>query len=264
MASIAAIVAPIPNALADRIADGDVYVDESPLTSWPDVNVGEFWFGCQDCHFYPLGPTMRHVEAAIKTGNAFLFGATLHQLQDWYAHWNEGYRPPSGHALDTAVSGATPLNRSRRLWFQLQDFFWGWHLQPSPYGIPTISPSPFPAHPRDEVVRDIQRRNPGIVLSNLSDNDLIDLFLRKDGTDPNWRLRVSERWYFGLDTDKYIASSRRDTDMRMQTRAFILDFLFSIIDNCTIDWSQPDDAEIKALLTDTQSKALPKYNFSDL
>jgi hypothetical protein len=88
------------------------------------------------------------------------------------------------------------------------------------------------------------------VLAGLSDDDLIDLYLRKDILDPNWPSHKKERNYFGLDPDKYFEGSERDKDMESQTRCYILQFLCSITDPCGIDWKKPEDETIKEFLTE--------------
>jgi hypothetical protein len=71
-----------------------------------------------------------------------------------------------------------------------------------------------------------------------------------DGQATDFVQRVEERSYFGLDTDLYIAGSSREVQMEVITRTYIWGFLVRrITDACAIDWRQPDDAEIKALLT---------------
>jgi len=226
-----------PERLAYHIAWADQYVDDA-LGILDAVS-------CNVCHFCPLDRTMRHVEATIESGNPFLFGASLHQLQDWFSHWNEGYT--FEHARDTIRAGEWKVVRTGRTWIQIQDFYWGYHILPGP---PFIGFSPFRAHPREEVIQDIQRRNPGIDLNGLSDNDLIDLYLRKDAPDPNSSLRIKERDYFGFATDLYFPGSSRDRDMEHVTRAYILRFMRRITDDpCALNFRQPDDAEIKAFLS---------------
>jgi RHS repeat-associated protein len=232
-----------PRSTADRLANAiswaDQWVDDSKkLYSLPSA--------CTECHFCPFAPTIRHVERAIESGNPYLFGASLHQLQDWFSHWNEGYTWE--HAAHTALA-------KTRTWIKTQDFFWGWHLGPPP------NISPFPPHPRDQVIQDLRSRNPELDPSGLSDQDLIDLFLRRDFRDPNWRERVEERSYFGLDPDKYVQGSQRDTTMEILTYYFIKQFLQHLVeDPCAADledwgsWAEwmrtSGDEDIKKLLTE--------------
>ena len=151
------------------------------------------------------------------------------------------------HARDTVRAGVYWKYKAGRTQEQLDGFYKGEHLDEYT-GVPIFSP--FPAHPREEVIQDIMRRNPGIDLNGLSDNDLIDLYLRKDVADPNWSLRVEERSHFGLDTDLYIEGSSRDRDMEVVTRAHIWWFLTRITDTCKIDRKRPKDSKIKAVLTE--------------
>ncbi len=102
-------------------------------------------------------------------------------------------------------------------------------------------------------MQDLQRRNPWLTtLVRLSDDDLIDLYLRKEpDRDPEWEQRVRERSHFGLDPDKYIRGSERDTFMEFSTRFSIMVFMkHLIVDVCSIDWERPDDVEIEKLLTE--------------
>jgi RHS repeat-associated protein len=239
--------------LANCIAEGDQYVDQSrTLMALPE-------FGCMECHFYPFMPTIAHVKRAIESGDPFLFGSTLHQFQDFYSHWNEGYDAISGHGGDSYRAGVNPFGKPRspggksaRSGYVLDDFFEGGHYQPGWEG---WLQSPYPAHPREEVIAEIRRRNLAIDLNGLNSNDLIDLYLRREPhQDPDWEQRVQERSHFGIDPDAYIASSTRDTYMRQSSSLQIYRFIQRIAGNvCAIDWGQcetADDSAIKALLTE--------------
>ncbi|MEJ5312545.1 MAG: RHS repeat-associated core domain-containing protein [Anaerolineae bacterium] len=231
--------------LAETIAEANQHVDDALVLSSGI---------CRECHFCDKTRTDIHINEAINSGNPYLFGATMHQFQDFYSHWNEGYRDLTwGHLWDSwhaGVSGSprSPGGKSHRLELLLENFFLGGHFEN--YGeIPLWVESPYPAHPRDEVIAEIRSRNPGIDLNGLNDDDLIDLYLRRDWEVGDWPRREQERSHFGLDPDAYIGSSLRDTRMRQTSRVKIAQFLLRALNPCAIDWSKPSDDEIKMLLT---------------
>jgi hypothetical protein len=172
------------------------------------------------------------MELALTSRKKSVFGLYLHTLQDAYSHWREGYT--SDHASDSQLSRERNLNINHLK----DDFFDGGHWE----GIPGISrkfiPSPYLAHPREEVIRDVQTRNPWLNASTLSDNDLIDLYLRYDETDPYKYIRKLERSYFGFETDKYIEYSTRDTLMQVESKMFIDRFLFDYMFNLCFSVTQ--------------------------
>lgn len=87
-----------------------------------------------------------HMDEALESCNPYLFGSALHQLQDYFSHWNEGYT--RSHAGDTMRAGAKTGGRSPDL---LSDFFKGWHYEvtETPLGPEYIVvQSPYPAHPK--------------------------------------------------------------------------------------------------------------------
>jgi RHS repeat-associated protein len=237
--------------IASEIAEGDENVDRS--------GVLEAILGCRSCHFCPFLRTITHVKNAIESYRVspFLFGATLHQLQDFYAHWNEGY-DEGGYGGDSIGAGAFPGNhlrspggKSKRTAWQLEDFFLGGHFEDHGWGSQWVE-SPYPAHPRDEVIADIRSRNLAIDLNGLNDDDLIDLYLRREPCqDPDWEQRVQERRHFGIDPDAYIETSTRDTIMRQNSRSQIRLFIQRIVsDPCSVYFARPDDDVIKAWLTE--------------
>ena len=111
-----------------------------------------------------------------------------------------------------------------------------------------MNKSPFEAHPREEVIRYLQQNNPGLNTASLSDNQMIDLYLRKYFMD-DIETKMEMRDYFGIDPDMYIPDSQRDRSMSSDTSGWILLFFTSIIGDCGLDWSIPEDSTIKNLLT---------------
>ncbi len=232
----------LPFTLAEVIANADRRVDTDVVLAWPG--------GCPKCHFCPLELVESNVDEVIRSRNPYLLGATLHQAQDFFSHWREGYTWE--HLWDTLNA-----HRSQET---IDDFYKGGHWDVicgedrcSPFWEP--SPSPYGAHLREQVEADILERNPGINnLSSVSDDLLIDLFLRKDpGISSSYSTetqRVEERQWFGLKTDMYIPGSARDTLMEQRTREIIRTFLYSVIENaCAIDWAKPSVFEIQKFLT---------------
>lgn len=83
--------------------------------------------------------------------------------------------------------------------------------------------------------------------------DLVDLYLRRDITDPNadvdWPFFFEERSYFGSNTDRYIESSNRDTRMYEVSKSYIQEFMSSLNhDPCQIDWRWPSNQEVEEFL----------------
>lgn len=166
-----------------------------------------------------------------------------------------------GHGQDSVNAGVnlwssprSPGGKSNRDSYRLDDFFKGGHdeLVDPNSGWSIWMPSLFPPHPKDEVIADIQSRNSAIDLNGLNDDDLIDLYLRREPQqDPDWAQRVQERKRFGIDPDAYIETSTRDTIMRRIGVMQGYRFIQRIIINGCIDWKQyenPDDSKIGALL----------------
>jgi RHS repeat-associated protein len=224
--------------LAEAIAQWDNFVDKGaslqPLGS------------CVSCHFKSRLDTAQNVTRAAFSGKVYLFGGGLHQLQDYYSHWGEGYTPPLGHAWHSSVLRSS---------YKLEDFFNGGHLQQVGKGGTAWISSPFPAHPRDEVIKDVQRRNIMLNLNGLDDWKLIDLYLRSDGA--NMQQVMAERDYFGFKTDLYISGSSREEKMTQDVKSSINSFLstlahFDVENRCNIDLGLPPDQnkerEIKDLI----------------
>ena len=230
----------LPLMLADIIAETDRRVDTNLALAWPP--------GCKECHFCPLDLVESNVEEAIKSRNPYFWGAVLHQTQDYFSHWREGYT--WGHIQDTLRAQRPPET--------IEDFYRGGHYTVEcaeefcvSYWV--SSPSPYGAHPRTDVMADIWDRNPGINLSSVSDDLLIDLFLRKDpGIYSRYSTeaqRVEEREWFGLKTDLYFEGAARDTLMERRTREVIRSFLLAVIGNsCGVDWHRPTVWEIREFL----------------
>lgn len=198
---------------------------------------------CRRCHFCPWAATVRHIDAAIASGNPYLFGSALHQVQDYFSHWAEGYGE-GGHAGDSARAGVKPEQTSQRSQVQIDDFFQGGHYETS-YGYTYWVESPYPAHPKEKVRSFLKRTNPNANIDNLDEDGLIDLYLRRDqGRDQSLRA------YFGIDPDRYIPGSSRDDLMKWFARHYISKFFEQVVaDTCVIDCENDVDA-IRQLLVE--------------
>jgi RHS repeat-associated protein len=223
-----------PVRIATLIAESDNAVDTLNLL----MPVG----GCSSCHFMPYDRTIQHIEEAILSRKPYLFGASLHQLQDYYTHWREGYHNQTlGHGMHTLL----PRNEMK-----LQDFYSGGHYETA-YGYPIWKGSPYLAHPYGETLQNVRRRNPQIVEIPGENWDMIDLYLRLDGEDAGASEQYALRDYFGFKPDKYFKGSRRDIYMTRVTEKYIRQFLgWFAMEKCP-DWSSADKhpAEISFLLT---------------
>jgi RHS repeat-associated protein len=234
--------------LANLIAEGNQNVDTSLVL--------EAISACRECHFSSWEQTKAHLFEAMSHNNAFLFGAALHQYQDYFSHWGEVY-DEEGHGLDSITARAFPWNhlrspggKSNRTSNQLEDFFLGGHyIQVGPKMIWVESGTG--AHYKWDVIVELRRRNPGIDLNGLNDNDLIDLYLRFFDLEPDWAKVGVLRVYFGIDPDAYIESSTRDTAMRRLSRLRIREFLENgMRGGCSVfGLTKPNDAKIKYHLT---------------
>ncbi len=98
--------------LAETIAEANQHVDDfgSILNS----------LFCRECHFCDKTRTDIHINEAINRSNPYLFGAALHQFQDFYSHWNEGFE--RSHGWETVRAGVnlsgsprSPGGKSHRL-----------------------------------------------------------------------------------------------------------------------------------------------------
>ena len=249
--------------IGQAIGWGDQYIDEGfgvrpgAAPFWPGYvskPVPEKLRGCNRCHFQPYNAALRHVQDAVLSNNPYILGATLHQYQDWYSHWNEGY-------TDSHFRNWLGKNYLRTPEL-LDEFFNG----------DTSLFQSYPAHPKEKIIQNIQQRNPGVNIGSLSDWDLVDLYFRNDSGLPSNlaeftftdRVRIgtssfhlfhfrlsqelySQRVYFTFHTDKYIEGSSRDMIMKNRTQGFISQWLIQH-GPCDVDWRWPSDAEFRNAL----------------
>jgi hypothetical protein len=170
--------------LAELIARGDRSMDVGPIAAR------------QDLHFVDWETASANAYRAIGLGHPYVFGATLHQIQDYFSHYYGGYRLPSGmeHVWHSEVRA--PLR-------DIDAFYKG--------------------HSRRSVEARLSAMYPGVDFSGdptgredhrppFTDNELIDLYLRE------W---PSERDTYGYRTDDYYPHTYRDQQMEWKTRLFV-------------------------------------------
>jgi len=181
------------------IARGNFHMDESGLDAHP-------LFGHPELHFVDQSVARRNAAAAVNLHEPYLLGAALHQVQDWYTHWNEGYRWPDtlGHAVDGVRAGCTggPCHRSQDL---INRFY--------------------EENPREDVEQTLAAYYSPADLNRISDDKLIDLFIQ---TVPNG---IDLRQTYGYDTDHFFGFTDRDRKMKGET-AFWLENFFQQFDPC--------------------------------
>ena len=188
--------------ISELIALGDFYMDEEPL--WADPRGGN-----PKLHFVDQPDVERNASQAVTLGEPHLLGASLHQAQDWYSHWNEGYRYPGtfGHGLDSARAGC--------------------RIEGGPCQRPDDTIQRFyKKHPRPEVEAQLAQRYSIAQFALVSDDKLIDLYMQ-EFTEP----RAFERTNYGYDTDYFFGFTDRDMTMTAETVYWIIRF-FSELDPC--------------------------------
>jgi len=161
----------------------------------------------QDLHFVDWSVAHANVKRAIQMKHPYVFGAALHQVQDYFSHYYEGFRMPFGHARYTV---------GQRPFWMIATFF--------------------REHPRSWVETQLSMLYPGIDFSGqdqvedgrppFTDNELIDLYLRE------WRVGLSrreEREKYGYNTDRYFPHTYRDRQMKWETEHFVCLFVVEIL-----------------------------------
>jgi hypothetical protein len=203
-----------PTQIAEAIASGDRRTDTNSLLSS---------LACGTCHFCNRERTAAHMEEAVNQCNPYLFGYILHQAQDFYSHWNEGYHRE--HVTDDRLN---PSFRTLRR----DDFS--------------------EAHP--DARAEILQRNPRIDLNQLSDDYVIDVYLRAEPSaeqDPNWDVKNRERDYYEFHTDEYFEGSQRETWMRTKTSFYIFRFMTHLVFHCcAVEWEDAVVQRAHGILTE--------------
>ena len=176
---------------AELIAQADLWVDAklSGMLPVPIPIIGQ-----PERHFLTRAQAQRDINRAIESRKVWRFGIALHQLQDTFSHWEEGYvlqmETDYGHGLTGLVNWLRPLYRD-----ELTELIDGCA----------------------ELL--VQKGYPKSYVEKLSDDDVLDLFLR-EYTDPNSPIRQA----LGYNTDLYSPWSARDKDMEVATRRALREF----------------------------------------
>jgi RHS repeat-associated protein len=189
--------------IAQLIARGNFHMDEPGLYANP-------FGGHPELHFVDQPIAHRNAAAAVRLQEPYLLGAALHQVQDWYTHWNEGYRWPGtvGHAPDSLRAGCTgsgPCHRSQ----DVIDAF-------------------YEKHPRSGF--DLLGIYSSALINNISDDKLIDLWLQ-EFTQPGAGERGPQG--YGYDTDYFFGFTARDKEMQHETSHWLEKFFRQLaLDPC--------------------------------
>lgn len=151
-------------------------------------------------HFADWEEAVRCVRWAIRLGDPYIFGATLHQVQDYFSHNGEGYRMNSfGHSYH----------------------LFRWHLRNE-----LLMQRFYALHPRAGVEERLSVLYPGTSFVQVTDWELVDLYLRERSIS-EW----SERGIYGYNPDLYYGQTRRDQEMERATRRFLLDYRLRVLND---------------------------------
>jgi RHS repeat-associated protein len=227
MKSCHGLVCALVHQISELIAAGNEHVDETILSADPRNPHPEI-------HFQDHPVAERNATSAISLNEPYLLGSALHQVQDWYTHWNEGYRyqwpNELGHGLDSIRAGCwLGKEECSRPW-QLVALFYANH--------------PFARAQLSQVY-------PEVYLNDVSADKLIDLYLETFTQPGDW-----DRGFlgYGFDTDYYFGFTARDSNMKSETSDWLALFFFQL-DSCTAQnlvsgYSPPsDEAILDFLLT---------------
>jgi hypothetical protein len=189
--------------IADLIAKGNQQVDEGILMANP-------FGGHPELHFQNISTAERNAEAAQVTSDPYLMGAALHQIQDWYSHWDEGYRWPGsiGHGVDSIAAGCLGVGDCHRRWQLIANFYI--------------------FHPFAKF--NLSQMYPSINLNDISSDKLIDLYLYTF-TEPGDMQRGPLG--YGYDTDYYFGFTPKDLGMASATGDWAGGFFFEL-DTCEV------------------------------
>ena len=223
---------PYVELLSQIIASGNQHMDDSLFLSaapWP-------WAGgwaSTMLHFADPMTVSRNVDAAIAHLDPFLFGATLHQLQDTYSHWREGYNTQSGHGAHSIIER-------------------------------TRSVSHFYEHNSiTEIKTWLSQRYSLADINSVSENRLIDLYSQELGYDGLAYIQlvdmedpklVNLRANYGYEPDYYFGFTRRDVRMEEKTSRALGKFFRNFdLDECEMErfwlrYTYLTDQEIKDFL----------------
>ena len=173
--------------VAELIARGNLFVDAHSLlalTFYPLL------------HFAGWHTARRFVERAIALGHPYVFGATLHQIQDWFTHCGEGYQ----FLIDGIAHYRHYLQYCLRTHRLLAKFY--------------------SDRPRSEVEALLATFYPGVAFDQFTDSELLDLYLR-EGRLATWE----ERELYGYFSDRCYGHTHRDQAMKRWTQYLTRQFV---------------------------------------
>lgn len=177
--------------VAELIAQGNAFVDVFSifaLTFYPFL------------HFSNWQMAQWFAERAIAVGHPYIFGAALHQVQDWFTHRGEGYR----FLLDGIAHYRHYIKYCLRTSRLVAKFY---------------------SHrPRPQVEALLSALYPGVSFDQFTDSELLDLYLR-EGRLATWK----ERERYGYFSDRYYDHTHRDRAMKRWTQYLTQRFLERIL-----------------------------------
>lgn len=177
--------------VAELIASGNLFADA--------YSVFNFTF-YPFLHFADWPTARRFVERAIRLGNPYIFGGTLHQIQDWFTHCGEGYR----FLIDGIAHYRHYWQHCLRTHRLLAKFY--------------------SDRPRSEVEALLAAFYPGVAFDQFTDSELLDLYLR-EGRLATWE----ERERYGYFSDRYYDHTHRDQAMRRWTQYLTRQFVDRVL-----------------------------------
>jgi hypothetical protein len=157
-------------------------------------------------HFETRAAARADAMAAIELADPSLFGAALHEIQDSYSHWGEGYRMPLGHGWHWSV-------------VQIRNTLPGASLLSQFYS----------DHSESELRMQLSTIYPPGEIARVSREELVDLYLRTSSLPGD-----QERDRYGYDTDLYFEFTSRDSEMRNETLGWLATFAINL-DACESD-----------------------------
>jgi len=180
--------------LAELIARGNKDIDEIRgvlVLIWPYHRLIHFsdWDEVEFCS-----------QHALRLGHPYVVGAVLHQAQDYFSHFGEGYRMESwGHSYH--------LLR--------------WRLRNQ-----KVIEKFYRCHSRETLEMHLQALYPEVSLSRFSDWELMDLYLRERSLS-----RWEERGIYGYNPDLYYEHTWRDREMKEVTCSLLSQYTERLLSN---------------------------------
>jgi len=180
--------------LAELVARGDNDVDEAcSLVSF-------FRPYHRLIHFADWDEVLYCWQHALLLGHPYVAGVVLHQAQDYFSHWGEGYRLGSfGHSYH--------LLRWRLRNQRVKEHFYS-------------------LYPRERLEGWLRELYPEVSFNRFDDWELVDLYLRERSLS-----RWEERGIYGYNPDLYYAHTRRDQEMKRVTCALLHEYLDRLLAN---------------------------------